>query len=146
MFGCQEKASPKDTLELSSLRQELEKERRIRSEYEDANRRMIQLLEEAESEAKDHLKKWQVEGLRRQGLNNPVLELRNSLKEQTQFLPPPSNKGLSFFFEAEETRFLQPNFAWVFYTEGHYGGWMLLEYRIQDGRITWTKLWSESDR
>ena len=145
LVGCGAEQAEETAADRQDLVAELAKEKRLRAVYEEANQDLARMLEEAKAEARGDLASWQEDSLRKRGLENPMSDLRQSLKEQTQFLPPKSDKGLAYFFESETARFLDPNYTWVTITEGHYGGKMLLRYEVKDGTIAWSKLWSAMD-
>ncbi len=85
-----------------------------------------------------------IEILKRQGLADPVSQLRDSLKAHIEIIPYEAVLGGTMFFE--DIVLLQPSFVFARFEDGHIGGAMLLEYEVLDGgRISWKRLWSRLD-
>jgi len=85
-----------------------------------------------------------VELLRRQGLTNPVSQLRDSLEAHRELIPYKAVLGGTMSFN--DIVLLQPSFVFAEFEDGHIGGAMLLEYEVLDhGRISWKRLWSRLD-
>jgi hypothetical protein len=93
------------------------------------------------------LDEYELAQLRVEGLTDPVLQLRESLKAHTQLIPDPSTSGGTMVFvPGEHIVLLQRPYVFAQYSDGHVGGYMLLEYALDPaGSITWKRLWSESN-
>lgn len=85
-----------------------------------------------------------IEYLRRQGLANPVPQLRGSLEAHPELIPYKAVLGGTMGFE--DIVFLRPPFVFAGFEDGHIEGHMLLEYQVLDNsRISWKRLWSRLD-
>ena len=84
--------------------------------------------------------------LRSEGLSDPVGQLRDSLKAHQELIPdPPAPGGTMVFVPGEQIVLLERPYVFAQYSDGHVGGYMLLEYTVDPGGvITWKRLWSES--
>jgi hypothetical protein len=79
--------------------------------------------------------------LRRQGLSNPILQLRDSLEAHPELIPYKAVLGGTMGFEGIVV--LRPPFVFAEFEDGHIAGTMLLEYQVLDQRkISWKRLWS----
>ncbi|HET9251854.1 MAG TPA: hypothetical protein VFP58_07040 [Candidatus Eisenbacteria bacterium] len=84
--------------------------------------------------------------LRAEGLTDPVLQLRDSLKAHPELIPDPAVLGGTMIFvPGEHIVLLHRPYVFAQFSDGHAGGYMLLEYAVDStGTITWKRLWSES--
>lgn len=84
--------------------------------------------------------------LRSEGLTDPVRQLRDSLKAHPELIPdPPVHGGTMIFIPGERIVLLERPYVFAQFSDGHVGGYMLLEYTIDPaGTIVWKRLWSES--
>lgn len=85
--------------------------------------------------------------LRSEGLTDPVGLLRDSLKGHPELIPdPPVLGGTMVFVPGEHIVLLERPYVFAQYSDGHVGGYMLLEYAVDSTRaITWKRLWSVSE-
>jgi len=79
--------------------------------------------------------------LRRLGLADPERELEESLRGQVALIPMEGTSGsrMQFFHVV-----LLPssNQAWAYFEDGHVGGTMLVDYKVESGgAIAWRRLW-----
>ena len=88
-----------------------------------------------------------IENLRRQGLEDPPRQLRDSLVAHPELIPFPGELGGTMFFEpGENIVLLTPPFVFAEFEDGHVNGSMLLEYEILPGpRIGWKRLWARRE-
>ena len=91
--------------------------------------------------------------LKRQGLENPVEQLRDSLMAHPGLIPYQGTGGGKMRFVSGAPGeagaaivLLGPPYAFAYFEDGHVGGHMLLEYRVlPEQRIRWRVLWSALD-
>ena len=91
------------------------------------------------------LETYEVEELRRQGLDDPAAELRSSLTSHPEIIPCQAVLGGKMgFYHPESIVLLTPPWVFAGFGDGHVGGVMLLRYAVlEDGSIRWTPVWSE---
>jgi hypothetical protein len=89
----------------------------------------------------------EIEDLRRQGLDDPVAELRSSLMAHPELIPcEPVLGGTMGFYSPEGIVLLAPPWAFAHFSDGHVSGVMLLRYALlEDRSIRWIPVWSECD-
>lgn len=92
------------------------------------------------------LDEFQLAQLRREGLADPVAQLRDSLKAHPELIPdPPVQGGTMIFVPGEHIVLLERPYVFAQYGDGHVGGYMLLEYTVDPpGTIAWKRLWHVS--
>ena len=85
--------------------------------------------------------------LRSEGLTDPVRQLRDSLKAHPELIPDPATLGGTMIFvPGEHIVLLERPYVFAQYSDGHVGGYMLLEYAVDPpGTISWKRLWSVSN-
>jgi len=93
------------------------------------------------------LERHEVEQLRKEGLADPVRQLRESLEGHPELIPErPVLGGTMRFAPGEQVVLLNRPYAFARYDDGHVGGVMLLEYAVQPpGTVTWKRLWSTQE-
>jgi hypothetical protein len=82
-----------------------------------------------------------IKRLRQSGLANPVSDLKADLARHTELIPVSGTLGgnMGFYFP-DQIWILNRRWACAYFEDGHTGGWMLLEYRVEGGRIRWRRL------
>lgn len=90
------------------------------------------------------LEEHEVSQLRREGLADPVRQLRDSLLQHPELIPDrPVLGGTMHFVPGEHIVLLQRPYVFALYDDGHIMGYMLLEYSLGPGtEVTWNRLWS----
>ena len=85
-----------------------------------------------------------IEALRRQGLEDPSRQLRDSLVARPDLIPFEGVLGGTMSFHTpEDIVLLAPPYVFAKFEDGHIGGCMLLEYVVLPGpRIIWKRLWA----
>jgi len=85
--------------------------------------------------------------LKRQGLENPPRQLRESLVAHTELIPYPGVLGGRMFIVPDEKIvLLKPPYAFAEFEDGHIGGKMLIEYTVLPGpQIQWKRLWAAQE-
>jgi hypothetical protein len=86
----------------------------------------------------------EVEGMKREGLENPPKQLRESLVAHPELIPYRGTGGATMaFVPGERILLLRRPYAFAEFEDGHAGGNMLLEYSILPGpRVEWKRLWA----
>ena len=82
---------------------------------------------------------WEIEELRKKGLNNPVADLIADLQRHPEFIPHKGVLGgtMAFGFP-EKIHVLTEHYVLAYFEDGHIGGWMVLEYSVaRGGKISW---------
>ena len=82
---------------------------------------------------------WEIEELRKKGLNNPVADLIADLQRHPEFIPHKGVLGgtMAFGFP-EKIHVLTDKYVLAYFEDGHIAGWMLLEYTVAKGaKIYW---------
>ncbi len=85
--------------------------------------------------------------LKRQGLENPPRQLRESLIAHAELIPYPGVLGGKMFIVPDEKIvLLKPPYAFAEFEDGHIGGTMLVKYTVLPGpQIQWKRLWAERE-
>lgn len=77
-----------------------------------------------------------IQRLKRKGLKNPETDLMNDLnRKQGQLIPTEGVMGGTMAIR--DTRILNDRYAMAYYEDGHIGGYMLLKYEVNNGKINW---------
>lgn len=77
-----------------------------------------------------------IQRLKRKGLKNPETDLMNDLsRKQSQLIPTEGVLGGTMAIR--DTRILNDRYAMAYYEDGHIGGYMLLKYEVNNGKISW---------
>jgi hypothetical protein len=80
--------------------------------------------------------------LKRDGLDDPPRQLRDSLVTHTELIPEKTTHGQMMIVPGEHIVLLASPYAFALYTDGLNQGHMLLEYTVLPGpRIEWKRLW-----
>jgi hypothetical protein len=92
-------------------------------------------------EAREVIQDDEIDDLRKQGLADPVHDLKADLMKHPDLIPFPGVLGGSMgFYSADDIRILGSHWAFARFEDGHIGGSILLEYKVEHGRITWKRL------
>lgn len=91
------------------------------------------------------LDQFDVEEIKKEGLKDPVKDLRASLMARTDLIPFQPVLGGRMSFDEPLIVLLQPPFVFATFEDGHIEGRMLLSYTVTDGKIEWKHLWSALD-
>lgn len=84
--------------------------------------------------------------LKREGLDDPPRQLRESLAAHPGLIPYPPVLGGTMGFYDKEIVLLRRPFAFAEFDDGHIEGHMLLTYSVQpDAKIEWKVVWSALD-
>lgn len=97
--------------------------------------------EEYEKWAKNQpgLLPWEVEELKKKGLENPAADLIADLQNHPQLIPYKGVLGgtMAFGFP-DKIYILTEKYVLAYFEDGHIAGWMLLQYAVaKRGKITW---------
>lgn len=79
-----------------------------------------------------------VETLKAKGLEDPINDILNDLKNHPELIPTPGTMGGTMTFWPSESRVISRNRVNAYFEDGHIGGRLLLEFAVRDGVITWT--------
>lgn len=80
---------------------------------------------------------FEVNQLKQRGLAHPVADLQADLMQHTDLIEAPASLGGTMRFLENQTYILTGRWALAAFEDGHNGGWMLLQYSVADGEITW---------
>jgi len=85
--------------------------------------------------------------LKREGLDNPHRQLRESLMAHRELIPFPGvHGGTMGFYDDKDIILLSSPYVFATFEDGHIGGSMLLEYTVAPGpQIVWKRLWAVRD-
>lgn len=79
--------------------------------------------------------------LRDRGLADPVADLKADLARHPELIPVKAVLGGTMgFYRPEGIRILNDRWVCADFEDGHIGGSMLLEYRVEGGRIRWRRI------
>ena len=82
--------------------------------------------------------------LERQGLQNPVAQIKADLLKNKQLIPEKGAMGGTMQFYEDNIQVLSRRWVRAYFEDGHYAGEILLAYKInKDGKIEWEVLDSE---
>jgi len=97
----------------------------------------------------DVIKRWisrppqlsskEIQYLKKRGLKDPVNDIAEDLMKHNEFIPYRGIVGgkMQFF----EVYVISTRLVRAYFEDGHIGGWMMLEYRVnKGGRISWEVL------
>lgn len=88
-----------------------------------------------------------IEDLRRQGLQDPPKQLRQSLISHPELIPfPGALGGTMMILPDDRIALLKSPYAFAEFDDGHIDGVMLVKYEVlPGGRIEWKRLWATLD-
>jgi len=88
-----------------------------------------------------------IEDLRRQGLQNPPRDLRESLASHPELIPFPGVLGgTMMILPDDKIALLRSPYAFAEFDDGHINGVMLVKYAVlPGGHIEWKRLWATLD-
>jgi hypothetical protein len=91
-----------------------------------------------------HLSEADMADLKRQGLENPPRQLRESLMAHPELIPFHSVLGGTMYIVPDDKIvLLNPPYVFAEFEDGHIGGTMLVEYTVLPGpQIQWKRLWA----
>lgn len=82
-----------------------------------------------------------IERLKEKGLSNPVQDIVSDLTKHRELIPYEGILGGTMRFYDREIWILNKKWAFAYFEDGHYGGYLLLEYNVTDtGKIYWIKI------
>ncbi|MEO0100548.1 MAG: hypothetical protein ABIL04_06070 [candidate division WOR-3 bacterium] len=96
------------------------------------------LLKEKEAllEGQPRLNRWEIEELKKKGLQDPVPEIIADLKRRQDLIPYKAILGGKMYFY--EVYVLSPRWVLASFEDGHIMGRMFLRYSVgNNGRISW---------
>lgn len=87
------------------------------------------------------IRDWQIEDLKREGLNDPVPTLVADLARHPELIPFPGVLGGTMgFYDSTQIHVLDDQWVYAYFEDGHISGYGLFRYRIMPGgRILWRK-------
>ncbi len=84
---------------------------------------------------------WDIERLKEKGLSNPVQNILLDLTNHRELIPYEGILGGTMRFYDKESWILNNKWVFAYFEDGHYGGYMLLEYNVADnGKINWKRI------
>lgn len=87
------------------------------------------------------LSDWAIEKLRAKGLSDPVHDIISDLLKHPELIPYEGILGGTMRFYENEIWVLNNKWVYAYFEDGHYSGYMLLEYDVTDnGKISWKKI------
>jgi hypothetical protein len=90
------------------------------------------------------LSELDVRFLERQGLQNPVPQLKADLLRNKQLISEKGSMGGTMQFYEDNIQILSRKWVRAYFEDGHHAGEMLLAYKVnKDGKIEWEVLDSE---
>jgi len=85
-----------------------------------------------------NLSDWNIEGLTKKGLSNPIVDIVSDLIKHKELIPYKGVLGGTMDFYEREVWILNKKWVFAYFEDGHYGGYLLLEYNVtDDGKILW---------
>lgn len=87
------------------------------------------------------LSDWAIESFRAKGLSDPVNDIISDLTKHPELIPYKGILGGTMRFYDTESRVLNNKWVYAYFEDGHYSGYMLLEYTVSDkGKISWENI------
>ncbi len=84
---------------------------------------------------------WDIEKLKEKGLLNPIQNILMDLTNHSELIPYEGILGGTMRFYDKESWILNNKWVFAYFEDGHYGGFMLLEYNVADnGKINWKRI------
>jgi len=97
-------------------------------------------LQESEKLVKSQPKlySWEIERLKKKELQDPIKDIISDLMKHKKLIPYKGVLGGTMGFHHERNIHILTS-KWVFasFDDGHIGGNMLLEYQVDEGKISW---------
>jgi hypothetical protein len=110
------------------------------------SRRWQQEVQRAWTTRRTLLEPFEIEDLRRRGLAEPPRQLRDSLVAHPELIPIEGvSGGAMFIVPGEEILLISPHYAFASFEDGHIGGRMLLRFGVEEGRVSWERVWWTRD-
>jgi hypothetical protein len=94
------------------------------------------------SQGSSLLNSWDIAQLKRKGVSNPEEDLPSNLMQHKELIPYEGVMGGTMgFYSSKDIHILSSRWVLASFEDGHIGGHMLLEYRVDPGgRIHWRVL------
>ena len=85
------------------------------------------------------LHSWDIEQMKRKGLNDPVKDIISDLRQHRELIPYKGSMGGTMnFYSDSQIWILTKKWVLAYFEDGHNGGYLLLEYEVtKDGKIKW---------
>ncbi len=77
-----------------------------------------------------------VADLKKQGLNDPLNDLKNDLINKRDLIPYRGLRGSRTFF-TDDIYFLRYDGVLATFEDGHFAGYLILKYAVNNGTISW---------
>ena len=116
---------------------------RLRDKLKEAgNEREVLLAQIEASQSPSLLSSWEITQLERKGISNPEEDLASDLMQHRELIPYEGVMGGTMgFYSKKDIHVLNSRWILASFEDGHIGGHMLLEYRVdQGGKIHWRVL------
>lgn len=82
-----------------------------------------------------------IDRLRQSGLADPIPDLKADLARHPELIPVKGDLGGTMgFYHPDQIWILNRRWACAYFEDGHVGGWMLLEFRVEGGSISWRRI------
>jgi hypothetical protein len=99
-------------------------------------------------DSRQHLiEDWQIDDLKRAGLQDPVPMLVTDLERHPELIPYPGVLGgMMGFYDTTAIHVLDEQWVYAYFEDGHISGYGLFRYRVQPGgRIEWQRVAAHRD-
>jgi hypothetical protein len=116
---------------------------RLRDRLKEVGDERVVLLAKIEaSQRPSLLTSWDITQLKRKGISNPEEDLVSNLMQHKELIPYEGVMGGTMgFYSSKDIHILSSRWVLASFEDGHIGGHMLLEYRVDPGgRIHWRVL------
>lgn len=82
---------------------------------------------------------WDIQAMKKKGLNDPVNQIIADLKQHRELIPYKGILGGTMnFYDDSKIWVLTKRWVFAYFEDGHVAGYLLLEYEVtQGGKITW---------
>ena len=105
------------------------------------NAKLVEQIEEAHRvpAAAIELFGWDIQAMKKKGLNDPVNQIIADLKQHRELIPYKGILGGTMnFYDDSRIWVLTKKWVLAYFEDGHIAGYLLLEYEVsQGGGITW---------
>jgi hypothetical protein len=82
-----------------------------------------------------------IERFKEKGLSNPVQDIVSDLMKHPELIPYKAKAGGEMHFYEKEIWILNEKWVYAYFEDGHFAGYLLLEYSISDeGKINWKRI------